>query len=178
MAGEGGRIVSVPVPRAVAVVLDGRRVLVIKRYLRCDSAPACVMCADAGQAAGSCPGHHYAVLPGGGVEDGETTEAAALRELREETTLTARISRLLWTGRHNDRPASYFLVADVRGTPVLSGPEAVDHGPRNSFELRWAGPADFDALNLHPPGIRDQLTRLLDSPARQGTSRARWPSKG
>lgn len=123
------------------------------------------MCANGGQTAGSCPGHHYAVLPGGGVEDGETAEAAALRELREETTLTARIGRLLWTGRHNGRSASYFLVADVRGTPILSGQEALDHGPDNSFELQWAGPDDIDALNLHPAGIRRQLTRLLHSPS-------------
>jgi 8-oxo-dGTP pyrophosphatase MutT (NUDIX family) len=108
----------------------------------------------------------YWVLPGGGVEDGETAEAAALRELREETTLTARIDRLLWTGQHNGRPASYYLVADVRGTPVLSGPEALDHSPRNSFELRWAGPGDLDVLNLHPPDIRHQLTQLLHGQTR------------
>ena len=72
-AGGAGRITRVPVPRAVAVVMDGHRVLVIKRLL-------------------------------------------------------------LWTGQRNGRPASYYLVADVRGTPVLSGPEALDHGPRNSFD--------------------------------------------
>lgn len=155
-----------PVPRAVAVVVDGRRALVIKRYLRGGSAQACVMCVDGGQTAGACAGHHYAVLPGGGVEDGETAEAAALRELREETTLTARIDRLLWTGRHNDRPASYFLVADVRGTPVLSGQEAIGHSPGNSFELRWAGPDDFDVLNLHPPAIRHPLAQLLHASGR------------
>lgn len=55
-------------PRAVAVVLEGRRVLVIKRHLN---------------------GRDYAVLPGGGVEIGETVAVAALRELREETTLDA-----------------------------------------------------------------------------------------
>lgn len=157
-----------PVPRAVAVVVDGPRVLVIKRYLRSDSARTCVMCADSRQIAEACPGHHYAVLPGGGVEDGETAEAAALRELREETTLTARIDRLLWTGQHNGRPASYFLVADVRGTPVLSGPEALDHAPGNSFELRWAGPDDLANLHLHPPGIGHQLSRLLHSPSPPG----------
>jgi ADP-ribose pyrophosphatase YjhB (NUDIX family) len=162
-----------PVPRAVAVVVDGPRALVIKRYLRSGSARTCVMCANGGQAAEPCPGHHYAVLPGGGVEDGETAEAAALRELREETTLTARISRLMWTGGHNGRPASYFLVADVRGTPVLSGQEALDHGPDNSFELRWAGPDELDVLSLHPPGIRHQLAWLLHSPSPLGNQH--WP---
>jgi 8-oxo-dGTP pyrophosphatase MutT (NUDIX family) len=145
----------------VAVVVNGRRALVIKRYLRSDRASTCVMCAHVGGAADRCPGHRYAVLPGGGVEDGETAEAAALRELREETTLTARIDRLLWTGQHNGRPAFYYLVADVRGTPVLSGPEALDHSPRNSFELRWAGPGNLEVLYLHPPEIGHQLTGLL-----------------
>jgi 8-oxo-dGTP pyrophosphatase MutT (NUDIX family) len=146
--------------------VDGRRVLVIKRYLRSDAARTCVMCANEGRKSEPCPGHHYAVLPGGGVENGETAEAAALRELREETTLTARVDRLLWTGRHNGRPASYFLVADVVGSPVLSGPEALDHGPDNCFELRWADPDDLNALNLHPSGILQQLTQLLRSSSR------------
>jgi ADP-ribose pyrophosphatase YjhB (NUDIX family) len=149
------------VPRAVAVVIDGPRALIIKRFLRHDSAATCAMCGDAGWAGPACPGHHYAVLPGGGVEDGETVEEAALRELNEETTLSARIERLAWTGRHNGRPASYFLMADVRGIPVLSGEEAQVHGPNNSFELMWATAEDFDRLNLHPADIRAPLSSLL-----------------
>lgn len=95
------------------------------------------------------------------MEDGESAEAAALRELREETTLEARIDRLLWTGRHNGRPASYFLMADVTGTPVLSGEEADANGPDDSFELIWATADDFVPLNPHPADIRQPLTRLL-----------------
>jgi ADP-ribose pyrophosphatase YjhB (NUDIX family) len=66
-------------------------------------------------------GRDYAVLPGGGIEEGETAAEAALRELHEETTLVAEIDRLLWTGRHNDRPAWYFLMTAVRGRAELSG---------------------------------------------------------
>ncbi|WP_377267953.1 NUDIX domain-containing protein [Peterkaempfera sp. SMS 1(5)a] len=149
------------IPRAVAVVVDGQQALVIKRFLKHRAADACVMCQDRGEAEPGCPGHHYAVLPGGHVEEGESAEIAALRELREETTLEARIERLLWTGRHNGRPASYFLMADVTGTAELSGPEAAAQGPDDRYTLMWATADAFDRLNLHPADIRAPLARLL-----------------
>jgi ADP-ribose pyrophosphatase YjhB (NUDIX family) len=152
---------GVLIPRAVAVVVDGPRALVIKRFLRCEFSGACVMCEDSGWMGPRCLGHHYAVLPGGHVDEGETAETAALRELNEETTLEARIDRLLWTGRHNGRPAFYFLMTDVMGTPVLSGPEAEAHGPNDSFELMWAAADEFDHLSLHPADIREPLAQLL-----------------
>lgn len=127
-------------PRAVAVVRRGAEVLVIKRYF---------------------DGTHYAVLPGGSVEPGETFEEAAVRELREESTLRARIERQILSGRHNGREARYFLMTDVEGTPELSGPELDAHSPDNSFELMWAGPDDFRALGLHPEHLQTDLPRLL-----------------
>lgn len=150
-----------PTPRAVSVVLDGPRVLLMKRFRRHRTAAACAVCAAVGWSGPDCGGHDYAVLPGGHVEPGETMAEAAVRELREETTLVARVERVLWTGLHNDRPATYFLMADVEGCARLSGPEAEANAPDNRFELSWATADDLNPLGLHPVEARHHLAELL-----------------
>ncbi|WP_017623716.1 NUDIX hydrolase [Nocardiopsis chromatogenes] len=85
-----------------------------------------------------------------------------MRELREETTLEARVDRLLWRGHHHGRPVEYYLVKDVRGSAELSGAEALKHGPNNSYELEWASPETSTDVNLYPPDIREPPTRLLE----------------
>ncbi|HCF99905.1 MAG TPA: NUDIX hydrolase [Chloroflexi bacterium] len=61
--------------RAQVVLLEGDRILLARHV---------------------CPEREYWILPGGAVEEGETPEAAAIREVLEETGLRIRIERLLF----------------------------------------------------------------------------------
>ncbi len=106
-------------------------------------------------------GRDYAVLPGGSVEPGESFEDAAVRELREESTLQARVAEQLLVGEHDGREARYFLMADASGAPRLSGPELEDHSSQNSFEFVWASKHDLAGLRLHPEHLRSDLPRLV-----------------
>lgn len=72
-------------------------------------------------------------FPKGGVEDGETIEDAALREVKEESGVVSRIIRKLSQVRYNyktsrgkTRPkvVHYFLMEAVGGSPHATGEEA------------------------------------------------------
>lgn len=128
-------------PRAVAVVVRGDRLLVIRRRL---------------------DGHEYAVLPGGGIEAGETPAQAVVRELAEECTLVGQVVRLLLEAAHGGRPAWYFLVDGVVGEPVLGGEEAVKDCPDNSYRPGWAAWDELASLPLLPDGIGALLRQALD----------------
>lgn len=148
-------------PRAVALVVRNGRILIMKRYYRRDIAGDCRVCGEDGRLTGPCPGHHYAVLPGGGVESGETPAMAAERELLEEAGMTGRAGELVWAATHAGRQASYFVMEDVVGEPVLGGGEADSHSPNNSFELAWADARLVHDIGMRPHEVVPQLLPLL-----------------
>ncbi|SDR99306.1 NUDIX domain-containing protein [Microlunatus soli] len=130
--------------RAVAVVLDGRRLLVIQRFR---------------------DGRHYSVLPGGGVEDGESCEHAAVRELAEETSLVGTIVRRLATINDGGRDATYFLVSipDPSVQPRLGGPEATRQSSTNRYRPTWIDGRQLGLTrhDLQPEVVRPLITELV-----------------
>ncbi|MBI1259269.1 MAG: NUDIX domain-containing protein [Chloroflexi bacterium] len=127
-----------------AVVLDGDRILLQKR-------------AD----------FRYWSLPGGGIEPGESAEAAAIRETREETGLEVRLTRKVgdyWKPQHNDR-VTVFEAERIGGEIVRRSDETLD--------VRWF---EVTALPWMPSTVRryvDDALAHLPEPV-QVTLRISW----
>ena len=126
---------SDPRPRAVAVVERDGKVLVIRRHL---------------------DGRDYAVLPGGGIEDGESPADAALRELREECTLEGTLGGLLLEG----------------GPRRTAGVLLPGHRRRGRAGARRRGGRGAGRDQPVPPDVGESQGPRADGPAARGARRA------
>jgi len=108
--------------------------------------------------------------PGGGVDGAETAEAAARRELREETGFEAgdlgpvvynRIAEFDFEGVHYRQTESFFCVRRSRFTIDESGWTDVER--RSVLGHRWWAHADLVATadTLHPAELPQILLELL-----------------
>ena len=106
-------------------------------------------------------GRVYYVLPGGTVEDGETPEAACVREVLEETGLAVESIVPIASEVENGRIIQTFRILSFRGTAMLGGPERERNGASNRYVLEWVDAARLDRIELFPVSAR-RLLRALD----------------
>lgn len=117
--------------RAVAIVLADENAVAIRRVRA---------------------GEEYWVLPGGGVEPGESVEAACIRELAEETSLRGTIR-----GQVEVSGVDAYFVVDAAGELRLDGPELSRQSDDNVYEPVWMPVSELLDGRLVPVAARDAL---------------------
>ena len=119
------------------------------------------------------------LLPGGGIEEGETSRMAAVREVKEETSLDISVDRMLWHVEQlkNDGQQRYvnFFLAHVTGGELILGedPEFDEAGQVLSEDKKVSMDELADLPNVYPEFIRKEL-----APAISGSVSEPWKLRG
>ncbi len=101
----------------------------------------------------------YFVFPGGGVEEGETIEEAAIREVKEETSIEVKVNRLLYHNVYdNDTEQFFFLCEYISGEAKLADDsiekEIMKKGEQ-VFEPVWLPLSQVTSSLIYPLEVRD-----------------------
>jgi 8-oxo-dGTP diphosphatase len=117
-------------------------------------------------------GNEYFVFPGGGKEEDETLEEAAVREAFEETSLVVKVEKFIYKLSNETNEQNFFLCSYISGEPKLGiGNEADESSESNQYEPMWKSIIEVSSLNLLPIEIKDwfleDCTRGFDGPFRE-----------
>ena len=105
----------------------------------------------------------YFCIPGGHIEDGEGPEKAAIREIKEETTLNVELTDFMVELENQGRKETYFFAEHFSGTPKLSGEEADRNSEDDAFVLKWIPIELLSSLLIYPEQLGLNLAHIIES---------------
>ncbi len=109
-------------------------------------------------------GRNYYVFPGGGVEPGESFEAACRREVEEETGLAVTSLELAFELDNEGNRERYFLATVGEGRPQLGGPEKALDSEKDRYLLEQIPIERLKEINLLPEEARNRCAAMLGAP--------------
>ena len=107
------------------------------------------------------------MVPGGGIEEGESSIEAAVREVEEETGLDADIEKLIWHVEEvSDRGQRFvnFFTGSIRGGDLALGKDPeFDENHQVLREVKFLTRQEINGLeHIYPEYLKDEFWRVLD----------------
>jgi 8-oxo-dGTP diphosphatase len=119
---------GMPRLRATLVALDDRNRILLMQHVR--------------------PGGNYWVLPGGGVEIGESLEKTLEREIMEELGVGCKVGKLVAVGElitESRHVVDFFFSGKLERNDGFT----INH-EEGIGDIRWVEPGEIGGLNFHP----------------------------
>lgn len=112
----------------------------------------------------------YFYLPGGKIALGETAEEAALRELREELGIEAKVVRPLYIAQsffteegsgENFHEICFYILIDCSDTDLISrGESFIIKERHHTLEFKWLNVDSLEEAYFYPTFLRKRLKEL------------------
>ena len=141
MSSENNGYPSQPVVAVGAIVFRDNRILLVRR--------------------GHAPSRDLWAIPGGRVEIGETLQEAAEREILEETGITIRALKPVYTFDYIERdgsasPRFHYVIIDLTADYVAGEIRAGD----DAAEARWVAAEELESMKVSSKTLKLLKTRF------------------